>query len=435
MNRSVIGLSVLLTFCNTACRNDPADFRQQGLLAEYNRITKPADYDPQQNSADLFWQADEAYASAPAIVEGAACYWNLSDAQRSEVKTWLEQNEKCISLLIAAAQKGFYWKEYRSTNNRLGVFDFPEHAKLRDFAQLLKLSAEIKAYHGHVSHAFDDVLNVYRLAKQFQSPRSLIDQLTATGVSRGSFVSAFHIIANAGPDATTLTTFQEQLHVLLESRPLAVTYSDGAKLFARELIQLVFSDDGSGNGEFLPERLVMLFDGRTYPKFTLKEAQTIALAQPDKSETLASLEEFQYAMNSIREEAPWALYARQTSHENEAGRLTKNNCLLSIECIGGPYGAFYLYKCHADALITTLAILRYRANKGEYPPTLEKLIGASYLRALPMDPYSGWPLVYQTTDDDFTLYSVGPNFKNDGGKHVGWSDEPGDYVFWPVQER
>jgi len=62
------------------------------------------------------------------------------------------------------------------------------------------------------------------------------------------------------------------------------------------------------------------------------------------------------------------------------------------------------------------------------------------LKALPIDPFSDKPLVYRRTEDGFILYSVGPNFEDDGGV-VGkdekgrvkmWADE-GDAVFWPVK--
>jgi len=64
---------------------------------------------------------------------------------------------------------------------------------------------------------------------------------------------------------------------------------------------------------------------------------------------------------------------------------------------------------------------------------------AGYVSSLPSDPYSDGPLTYQVAGDAFTLYSVGPNFNDDGGKMSTdhnrrprmWGDD-GDAVFWPV---
>jgi general secretion pathway protein G len=44
---------------------------------------------------------------------------------------------------------------------------------------------------------------------------------------------------------------------------------------------------------------------------------------------------------------------------------------------------------------------QYNADKGEFPPSLEKLVEEGYLREIPRDPVSGsseWELVYETPD-------------------------------------
>jgi hypothetical protein len=58
-----------------------------------------------------------------------------------------------------------------------------------------------------------------------------------------------------------------------------------------------------------------------------------------------------------------------------------------------------------------------------------------------MDPFSDKPLIYRRTGDNFILYSLGPNFEDDGGKPATdskgrpkkWLDN-GDTVFWPLLE-
>jgi len=83
--------------------------------------------------------------------------------------------------------------------------------------------------------------------------------------------------------------------------------------------------------------------------------------------------------------------------------------------------------------------LRYNADKGLYPENLQQLITAGYLKDLPMDAFSDGPVVYKKTDDNFSLYSIGPNFKDDSGRikrdRKGrvklWGGEE-DAVFWPV---
>ena len=96
----------------------------------------------------------------------------------------------------------------------------------------------------------------------------------------------------------------------------------------------------------------------------------------------------------------------------------------------------YRNRAELEALIATIAILRYEKEKGGCPETLAKLVEAGYLRKAPMDPYSDKSLVYKRTDDGFILYSFGVNFADDGGTRYGstWGrDNKGDRVFWPVE--
>ncbi|MBA7624566.1 hypothetical protein ES703_31975 [subsurface metagenome] len=89
-----------------------------------------------------------------------------------------------------------------------------------------------------------------------------------------------------------------------------------------------------------------------------------------------------------------------------------------------------------EALITVIAVLRYKAKNENYPITLEHLVEQEYLARLSIDPFSDKPLIYKPLDNDFELYSIGQNCKDDGGiRYPGGSGlsgaSEGDEVFWP----
>jgi hypothetical protein len=93
------------------------------------------------------------------------------------------------------------------------------------------------------------------------------------------------------------------------------------------------------------------------------------------------------------------------------------------------------------ATLTMIAIFRYKSDTGRYPQNLNQLVTAGFLKPLPIDSYSDKPLSYKKTEDNFILYSIGPDFKDDGGvsgkdskdRARPWRDN-GDTVFWPVQK-
>jgi hypothetical protein len=70
------------------------------------------------------------------------------------------------------------------------------------------------------------------------------------------------------------------------------------------------------------------------------------------------------------------------------------------------------------------ALAAYRADRGRYPVTLDELAPA-YLPVVPLDLFSGKPLIYRPAKDGYLLYSVGENGKDDGGQWYG-DDPPGD---------
>src|SRR4029077_5085768 len=68
---------------------------------------------------------------------------------------------------------------------------------------------------------------------------------------------------------------------------------------------------------------------------------------------------------------------------------------------------------------TAVAVARYEREHGEQPPaTLHALISA-YLTAAPVDPFSGRPLRLVVDARGYTVYSVGRNRRDDGGRDLG----------------
>lgn len=78
------------------------------------------------------------------------------------------------------------------------------------------------------------------------------------------------------------------------------------------------------------------------------------------------------------------------------------------------------------------AVKTYEAEKGGYPERLSNLVDEGLLERIPTDPYTGEPFKYRREGDGFTLYSVGPNAKDDGGlgkrQEYGWRVQKHDAV-------
>ncbi len=71
-------------------------------------------------------------------------------------------------------------------------------------------------------------------------------------------------------------------------------------------------------------------------------------------------------------------------------------------------------QAHVQVAQTALALLRHKLAHGAYPTALAE-IDPAFLPEIPLDPFTGQPLVYRPDGDGFLLYSLGENLKDDNG--------------------
>ncbi len=83
------------------------------------------------------------------------------------------------------------------------------------------------------------------------------------------------------------------------------------------------------------------------------------------------------------------------------------------------------YQALVVSLRAALACERYRLAQGKWPATLGALI-PQYLSSIPLDPYSGQPLLYRLLPDGVVIYSVGDNGVDDQGDVLETNGTPKD---------
>jgi hypothetical protein len=72
--------------------------------------------------------------------------------------------------------------------------------------------------------------------------------------------------------------------------------------------------------------------------------------------------------------------------------------------------------------LVALAACAFEQDHDRYPREIGELVPV-YLPRIPLDPFSGKPIIYRQTADAYLVYSVGPNGIDDGGV-----SEPDDYM-------
>lgn len=85
-------------------------------------------------------------------------------------------------------------------------------------------------------------------------------------------------------------------------------------------------------------------------------------------------------------------------------------------------------------LIVDLALSAHHAQTGDYPETLDALPKRE-LAVVPIDPFSGHPLVYARKGPEYVLYSIGPDGRDDHGNPIPadarWDQASGDVLLSP----
>ena len=90
------------------------------------------------------------------------------------------------------------------------------------------------------------------------------------------------------------------------------------------------------------------------------------------------------------------------------------------------------FGCRAAETICALQV--YYIDHGEYPESLDALV-PDYMPEVPIDPFTGDPMVYRQEGEPYTLYSLGADMEDDGGVRDRDDYWEGDVVFVPLRER
>jgi hypothetical protein len=175
--------------------------------------------------------------------------------------------------------------------------------------------------------------------------------------------------------------------------------------------------------------------------FDLVYSAPFLFGHPNKEETLKSVNELYDYCEQLSLKTAVQRHAESDAIDDKLNEFLSGNIFLGVlaPALARINEIAHRNKTEVCATLTLLALLRYERDKGSYPNDLQQLITAGYLRQLPIDSFSDKPLSYRKTEDNFILYSVGPNFTDEGGEYSrdskgrikNWLDN-GDTVFWPV---
>jgi len=424
-------------------------------LAKYSEITRPANYDPNENAAPYYERAFEVFWDLPYVAERYQIIWpnDMNDNEIQTVKKWLDLNTQALSYLEQATSKPYYWVRRESAWYSQGMLDLVMDSshpnKFLQASHFLNSQITVMMNQGNIDDVLKHIIQLHKIGGHLLGLKMLGEQLVGRHIKDISVNTVFEILDRQAIDKTILKEWQEKLERQIDESRKELDFRS-EKYLAYDIIQRIFTDNGRGNGRLIPRKALQLIEPAIISLISPTETEVeqihrdryfkfiwLALFGPDRKETEAIVDKYFAYVETLKNQTPWQLKSKDIKSDDDIQKMCKGNFI--EEAVPSVYGLIELYQRHKakeSALITTISILRYKEDKGQLPENLDQLVSTEYLNELPMDPYSDGSLVYRRIGDYFMIYSLGADFDDDGGVYSEWGkySQGGDKVFWPVEK-
>jgi len=403
-------------------------------IVEYNRTSRPQNYNPNDDAAPYYQRAfDEFVDMADELkLKRPRLNWptDFNDIEQALLEKWLTSNTLAFEYFRDASSKPYYWLERKANkDNYIDSMTTPDLFYLRELTEALNWDAKLNASKGQFQAGFENILDCYKAGKHKCYPNLLLmEQHVGLRIKQDTAQNAFIILDRSKVDKTTLKFLQDNLQVEIDN-DVYIPSIQTEKFFMYDALQRYFIDNSKGTGRLaFNVNLKYITLGRTWPN--LKQKLYYCIKGPTRNEIEEQIVKVIALSDKAMTKTPWQIKNEDNDCLIEIRNINKSNFFL--ETLGtNPESIISLYnqtKIQTEALVTVLATLRFKIETGHFPKTLNNLVSSGYLQTIPKDPYSSKPLVYKLTEDRFKLYSIGDNFKDDGGAANL------DTIYWPVQQ-
>jgi hypothetical protein len=420
-------------------------------IAEFNRLTHPV-ADENLNAAPLF---EQAAAMCPNMPERKRNPWQKSffdadEAERREIEGWVQLCSDSLNLIAQGTEKPYFWQQHKTSGDPnddgslLFSFNSSDLSKFRNLTRALCFRAQIQAVKGEYSQAFDDLIVCYKFGRLTgHGEKTIVEQLVGIGIQARAASNICEILSHYPVPSEELAVLQADFAEAQASQEFGIRLLF-EKLAIHDEIQRCFTEDRLGGGHPYLRRLQDLSGGGGMGEIPPNALPVrILFFHPNKAETRQDADEYYDFFEEISKMSPAELKLKSIDLNKKLESMIKGNIFLNImaPALGKVYRTSYRFKAEVQSVPVIIAALRFKIGKGHYPEDLAELQQFGYIKEIPIDPFSDQPLVYKRTEDNFILYSVGFNFKDDGGQVYRdekgkvrlWGDEA-DAVFWPVQK-
>ncbi|MCS7186998.1 MAG: hypothetical protein RMK89_08615 [Armatimonadota bacterium] len=360
----------------------------------------------------------------------------------ANVQKVLQETEPALQTLRKALNYPHMRMTDWSVENPMAIA-FPHFSKFREFARLLVAEGKWRKQQGDVDGAVESHLTALKLVRRMgDEPSGVIGFLVQGAIFTTSIHGLQQILSDVDASPQSYRAILAEIlawdidrdfvKAIQSERVFTIIACDWMKRKAsRKLLNKVTNTSG-------------------YTPFQLN----LAIWLKSKNAMIAhnelkSLNYYEAVLNLVREGEPYdwkKLNQLEEQWQREVSRPAKGLNLGGVHLIWDEnvvakllvpsFTQTFLKAANFHALqrLTQVAIaLRlYRRENGRYPETLQELV-PQYLPSVPLDPFDGKPLRYERLRNGFKIWSIGQDFKDNGGVEGRPAWVTGDVVWETVK--
>lgn len=418
----------------------------------YNQKSWPKDYKVDDNAAMHYQKAIKVFLEAPQEIRLRYLHvWpnDLSKQNAQIMRQWVKRNSLALEHLTEASKKPYFWTEKKSVDGSVLGILIPDLAEIRHLTHLTCCRARLEAMDGNISNATKDIETIYRVGNHFSGPRQTVEQMVGISVKAQAIETFLMIVQNTRIDRKEREYLYNSLKKYIDDEKFTPDLL-AMKLMCLDCLQrmYIFNQDSQRvmDEQSSRKQLILLrlhCQGLMMLGYvSIKQPHKSELVQMDYEKAKDLLTKGLEQLERVMALEAWQLNETMNQEQGILQSIQESHPLLNIlavEAINLKFSAHERLRAQARALDMIMSILTFKENKGRLPLNLSELQEAGLLEKVPIDPFSGKPIEYKKLNDNFTVYSYGLDFDDDGGKRRSFGDFPfneqnGDLVAWPVKK-
>ncbi len=355
--------------------------------------------------------------------------WMLRQGQvHPDLEAWLEANEAAldrVSQTVAHKPRLYLPLVSPSIPPMLLEVDLSQLAPFREIGRALLVRAHWRARQGNWGAAWADVLAVHRLSRLIGQGPTLMHQLVAFATEAMAADAGVYLATHGPFDVQAARRHLAQLQALPSLGRLAYAIDRGERFGALDSIAWLSRGHSLGTTGTAPVNAGYAYDWNVVLRRTNEWYDLLAkpFTAPNRKSRDVAMAEVDARLDAFSKRMASTGYRVRFTALGLSGRLGRESLsrwmgdfLMAILMPSTTQSLKQRDRAEAARSVemAALALAAYRAEAGQWPASLAEL-SPDLLPTVPVDAFTGKPLIYHRHDEGYLVYSVGINGTDDGG--------------------